>query len=487
MIEKLKSLSKDTLIYGINTIIGRFLNFILVPYYTNKFLPEEYGIIALIYSYIALLNIFFSAGLESGYMRFAAMNDYGSGKENFSNPYVLNILNAFALGTLLYFFAEPLAEIFQIGTQNAYLLKYAAAILFLDAVVLIPFANLRINNKAARFVTLKVINIVINVILNVYLISVLDFGIEAVLISNLVSSAITFLMILPVAAGNWTFNWNRSLIKDLLKFSLPYIPTGIAASLIQVINRPILKSISDDSTVGIYQANYKLGIFMMLVVSMFEYAWRPFFLTNARESNAKEIFAKVLTAFVFVGCMIVLLISLFTEDIVKAELPFGFHLIGETYWSGLEIVPVVLLAYLFYGIYINFMAGIYIEKKTSYLPFVTIAGAAVNIAGIYLMYPVWGLIGVAAATLLSYIVMSAGIFYVSNKYYRVKYEFGKIFITITFMIMVYVLYLTAKEYASFPFYVKLVFPAIYLLLLSLFKVHDLSVVKRFMRSQESEK
>ncbi|MBK6876330.1 MAG: polysaccharide biosynthesis C-terminal domain-containing protein [Ignavibacteria bacterium] len=147
-------------------------------------------------------------------------------------------------------------------------------------------------------------------------------------------------------------------------------------------------------------------------------------LITQKEKNAKEIFAKVLTAFVIVGSFIVLLLSVFITDIVKAELPFGFHLIGKDYWGGLDIVPIILFSYLFYGMYINFMAGIYIEKKTSYLSLIALIGAALNIAGIFLLYPVLGLQGVAVATLLSYVVMMASIYFVSNKFYPVKYEWG---------------------------------------------------------------
>jgi len=478
MIDKIRSLSKDTLIYGVNTIVGRFLNFVLVPYYTNKFLPAEYGVVALLYSYIAILNVFFSIGLESGYMRFASQKETGSDKENFSNPYLLNVINSLLLGTLIFVFADQFAYLFQIEAEYSYLVRYMAAILFFDSVVLIPFAYLRLNNRALKFSTYKIINIVLNVSLNFILISYFKMGIEAIFISNLAASAITFLMIVPLISGNWTFSFNKQLVNDLLKFSLPYIPVGIASNIIQIVDRPILKVLSDDKTVGIYQANYKLGIFMMLVVSMFEYAWRPFFLNNAKEKNAKEIFAKVLTAFVIVGSFIVLLLSVFITDIVKAELPFGFHLIGKDYWGGLDIVPIILFSYLFYGMYINFMAGIYIEKKTSYLSLIALIGAALNIAGIFLLYPVLGLQGVAVATLLSYVVMMASIYFVSNKFYPVKYEWERIFAIIGIMMVVYAGYFYSNKLFDLSWYVKIVFPLGYLLLLRVLKLFDTRTLKK---------
>lgn len=480
MIDKLRSLSKDTLIYGVNTIVGRFLNFLLVPYYTNKFLPEEYGVIALIYSYIALFNVFFSLGLESGYMRFASLKETGTEKENFSNPYTVNAVNSLLLGLILFAFSGGLAGILQIDGKYSYLLKYAAAILVLDSISLIPFASLRLANKAGRFVLFKVTNIVVNVVLNIVLISYYDMGIEAVLISNLISSLVSYVMVFPVVWKTWTFSWNRQLVSELMRFSLPYIPTGIAANLVQVVDRPILKMISDDSTVGVYQANYKLGIFMLLIVSMFEYAWRPFFLNNAKDENAKWIFSKVMTAFVFAASAAVLVLSVFIEDLVKADLPFGFHLIGKDYWGGLGIVPVILFSYIFYGIYINLTAGIYIEKKTSYLPLITVVAAVLNIVFIFLLYPLFGLTGAAYATLISYVAMSAGIYYVSNKYYPVPYELGKIAVIILMMAGVFAVYKFFDSMFQIPLLIKPVFPVAYILLLQAFKVVDLSALKRLV-------
>ncbi len=387
MIDKIKSLSKDTLVYGINTIIGRFLTFFLVPFYTNKFLPGEYGIVAILYSYIAILNVFFSLGLESGYMKFASSKEVGTEKENFSNPYLITFFNSLFMSGLIFIFSPDLTNVFQIGDQYSYLIRYSALILLFDTIVLIPFAYLRLNDKAKSFAAIKIINIIINVTMNVILIAYFDFGIEAVFISNLIASAVTFIILIPVLLKNLSFSFDKKLLRELLSFSIPYIPAGFAAYIIQIIDRPILKYLTNDDTVGIYQASYRLGIFMMLIVSMFEYAWRPFFLNNAREPEAKNIFSKVLTLFILVSSFIFLIITVLINDIVKMELPYGYHLIGKAYWAGLSIVPVILFAYLLNGIYINFMAGIYIEKKTKYLPVITGLGAVSNIVANFILDP----------------------------------------------------------------------------------------------------
>ncbi len=301
MIDKLKSLSKDTLIYGTSTILGRFLNFLFVPIYTNLFLPAEFGIVANIYAYIAILNVFLTVGLESGYFKFASTLEVGSEKENFSHPYIGIFLNAFLMSGILFVFSTGLTSVFQIDVSRGILLKYTALILFFDAVTIVPFAYLRLQHKPKKFAAIRLVNIVATVVFNLLFIVVLKKGIEYVFISNVIASGLTFILLLPIVWKNFKISFNKELVKELLKFSLPYIPAGISSNIIQVVNRPILTALTNDYTVGVFQANYRLGIFMMLFVSMFEFAWRPFFLQNAKDPNAKELYAKVMTLFLVIA------------------------------------------------------------------------------------------------------------------------------------------------------------------------------------------
>lgn len=331
MLDKIKSLSKQTLVYGTSQIIGRFLNFILVPFYTNIFPPAEYGVIAVIYSYIAFLNIVYSAGFESGYFKFASTLEIGDEKENFSIPFFTILVNSAFFSLVMLIFSSPLSKL--IGIRNApEIIIYTALILFFDALVIVPFARLRLKNKAKKFAALKITNIVLNVVLNFVLILVFKFGIVAVFISNLAASIITFILLIPDIYKSIGLKYNGALFNELSKFSLPYIPAGLSAIIVQVLDRPIMKYLTDDATVGIYQANYRLGIFMMLIVSMFEYAWRPFFLNTANQPNAKEIFSKVLTIFMGFSSIILIILTFFIEDIIKIPLPRRGHLIGAQYW-----------------------------------------------------------------------------------------------------------------------------------------------------------
>ena len=478
MLEKIIRLSKDTLIYGTSTIVGRFLQFLLVPLYTNLFAPSEFGIFANIYAYIAMLNVLFSIGLESGYFKFASTLEVGTKKENFSHPFLTVCLNAFILSSILFFFSSDFTSVFQIAPVRQDLIKYTALILFFDAIVLVPFAYLRLNNKPKIFALIKIINIIVNVSLNVLLIVILDYGIEAIFISNLIASVLTFIILLPIIIKNLKISFNKKLLIELFKFSIPYIPAGISSNIVQVISRPILTYLTDSSTVGIFQANYKLGIFMMLFVSMFDFAWRPFFLNNAKEKNAKQMFSKVMTLFILAASAIFLVLSVFIDNIGMMNIPFKGHLIGEAYWGGLKIVPIILLSYLFYGIYINLMAGIYIEKKTKYLPLITGVGAVISICTNFLLIPELNIIGAALASLFSYTAMTIGIYIVAQKYYKIEYEFNKIAYIFILLGISYVLYtFTNNLFAEYWFF-KIIYVIIFVLGIYAFRIIDFEAIKK---------
>lgn len=444
MKEKLKELTKDTAIYGISTMLGRFLNFILVPFYTNVFAPSDYGVVILIYSYIAIFNIIFIYGMDAAFLKFAAFKDIGDEKDNFSTPFLSVLATSVLFCGMIILLKTPIASFVELNSNLNYLITLSALILFFDANTVISFLKLRLERKAKLFSFIKVISILFNILLNVFLILKLKWGIEAIFISNLVASILSFILLIPTLVKNFKFSFHSVLFKRLLKFGLPYLPAGLGMMLVQVIDVPILEKLTDVKTVGIYKANYKLGIFMMLFVNMFQYAWQPFFLTNAKEENAKEIFSKVLTYFSIVGSLMLVLLSLFISDIVKINFA-GFSIIGAKYWEGLYIVPVILLAYLFNGLYVVFSAGIYIEEKSIYAPIVTGLGALTNVVANYILIPQLNIMGAAIATLLSYVVMATGYYIVTQKFYKINYDLmkltkitiGVIFIGVVYYLLMY--------------------------------------------------
>ncbi len=449
MLEKIKRLGKETAIYGVSTIVGRFLTFVLTPIYTHVLRPEDLGVVATVYSYIAFLNVLYGYGMESAYMKYQSTKELGDEKQTFTVPLLSVGGTSLVFSALIVLFAGPLGSLIALPPRFASVMLYAAGILFFDAVTLVPFASLRMEGKAFRFATFRLLNITVNVACNLVFLFVFHMGVEGIFLSGIISSGFTLLTLLPTIVAHFSPRWSTPLYKALLAFGLPYVPAGIATMMIQVIDRPILESLSGEAAVGIYQANYRLGIFMMLIVSMYDFAWRPFFLSHASDPDAKPLFARIMTYFILSMTLIFLVLSFFLADIVRLPLFWGHPIIAQPYWSGLAIVPVVLLAYLFLGVYNNLVAGIYIEKKTAHLPAITFAGAAVNIIANYAMIPRWGIMGAAVATLLAYVVMAFVLYFVVRRFYRVPYEMARIGKIAAAACLVYAIYLIGPSVA-FP-------------------------------------
>lgn len=464
MFDKLKELTKDTAIYGISTMIGRFLNFILVPFYTNIFSPGDYGIVIIVYSYIAILNIFFIYGMDAAFLKYAAFKDIGDDKDNFSTPYISVFLTSILFSGVIILLNNPVTEWIGIPENYYTIIILSSVILFVDANAVIPFLKLRLERKAKHFAAIKVLNILLNILLNVILIVGFGWGIVAVFISNLIASILSLLLVSPAIVKYFKLSFHKILFKRLLKFGIPYLPAGIAAMLVQVIDVPILERLTNLSTVGIYKANYKLGIFMMLFVNMFQYAWQPFFLQNAREENAKQMFSKVMTYFSIVGLTMLIILSLFIDDIVKIHFG-GFSILGAQYWSGLDIVPIILLGYFFNGLFVIFSAGIYIEEKSIYAPAVAGLGAVVNIVSNILLIPVFGIMGAAFATLISYAVMALGYFLVTQKYYKIDYEYPRLIKLCTLVLFIGTSYYFLRSTDELSLFVKMAMLIIYVSIL----------------------
>lgn len=488
MIDQIARLSKDTLIYGTSTVLGRLLNFLLVPIYTNFLSPSDYGITAYVYSLIAFLNVLYNYGMESAYFRYSSSQEIGTPKQNFSTPFISIAATSFIFSGILISLTTPITDAINIPLHHSSIILYSGLILFFDALAIVPFALLRQTNKAKLFAFIKFLNIVINLLLNILLLVKYDMGIEGIFISGTISSLITFIFLLPTILKNLTFNFSGELYKVLLKYGLPSLPAGFALMVIQVIDRPILRALTDNASVGIYQANYKLGIFMMLVVSMFDYAWKPFFFKHAKNDNAKELFARITTYFFLLMSLVLLFIAFFIEDIVKIQIS-GRFIIHPDYWVGLHIIPIIMLGYLFYGLSLTFSAGIYLKKKTLYLPLITFIAAIINVVINLSLIPAIGIMGAALATLSSYITMSMLMYFYSQKFYKINYEFMRI-LKITLAVILSFILFTIIPSTNYHLIVKLLLVVVFVILLYLFrflKKGELSTLKQLFSSQASKR
>jgi O-antigen/teichoic acid export membrane protein len=478
MLDRILKLGKETAIYGLSSIVGRFLNFLLVPVTTNFLATADYGVQANIYAYIAFAFVVYGYGMDSAYMRFVVSLDTADKKQTVSVPYFSLLGTSVLFSLLIYLCAPAISGVLGVDAVHTDLIRYSGWILCFDTLAIVPFAYLRMENRAKMFAGLRILNIAINVLLTILLFVVLKMGVEAVFIANLLASAVTALVLAAIVFPQLTLRFPSGLYNEMIRFGLPYIPAGLAGIAIQVIDVPILKALTNDATVGVYRANYRLGVLMMLVVGMFDYAWRPFFLTHAKDNDAQKLFSKVFTYFVALMMLVFVTGSLFVDDIVRIRV-LGRYIIHPDYWGGLGIVPIILLAYVFMGAYVNFVVGVYLEKKTKYLPYATGAGALVNVVVNFLLIPKFGITGAAVATLLSCVVMAVGIYFPSQRLYHVEYEWGRLTrLTLAACTVVVVFLMLGLQPASaVGIAVKLGFSAAFILLVFVLKVFDSADIK----------
>lgn len=422
MRDKVIKLGKETLIYGTSTIAARLFNFFLVPVYTYYLVTTDYGIVATVFAFIALTNIVYQYGMDQAYLRFAADKKT---KDTFSTPFTAVLVTAVLFSALIYFLSPQIGELIGVGKENAHLIRLSCWIMAFDALNIIPFAKLRFEHRAWRFVTVRTFSIAVNVAGNVLALAYLKTGIEGIFTAGIFASLASFILLLPVTLGEYIPKFDKALFKDMFAFAWPFIPAGMASLLVNVIDKPLLSHLAGLSDVGIYQANCKIGIFMMLIVSMFDQAWRPFFIQYAKKEDCKELFSKILTAFTAVSTWVFLGLTLLISTIIKTPF-FGFTLIHKSYWSGLNIIPLVLAGYLFYGFYINFMVAPVLTKKTRVLMWITLLGAAASIITNLTLVPLVGIIGAGWAILASYAVMALSLFIFLQRNYPINYEYKKL-------------------------------------------------------------
>lgn len=481
MKEKLKELTKDTAIYGISTMIGRFIGFLLIPFYTNVLTTAEFGIQSNIYAYIAFINVVFIYGIDAAYMKYASLAENTEKKKIFSTAYSFLILTSIIFSLILYAFKTQLTSLMEIPESYYKIYYYLILIVAFDAIAIVPFAKLRLERKAFKYALIKLINIILNLSLNLILILKYRMGIEAIFISNLIATFFSFIALQSEVFNNLIFSFDKKILFKMLNFGIPYLPAALAATIVNVVDRPVVLALTDESTLGIYQANYKLGVFMMLFVSMFQFAWQPFFLNNAKEKNAKEIFSKVFTMFLIVGSLIWITLTLFVDDFAKIEFYHGKTIIGKEFLSGLPIVPLILLGYLFNGVYYIFQAGIYIEEKTKYFPIVTFAGAVTNVIVNFILIPKYGIMGAAFATFLAYFVMATGLFYFSQKFYPINYEYKKVIIIFLLLFISCVVYYYLIFKIKLDLVSKFIFLTLFILSLITSKVFSLNELLSFYK------
>lgn len=438
-LSKLKNLGSQTALYGVSTILVRLINYVLAPVQTRVIVDQaSFGIISVMFAYIAFLNVLFMYGMETAYFRYATQSEEKESVFKTSNT-LLFISTAF-LVSLLMLFSNQIASFISYPGYG-HIVQIFALIIGFDTLVNIPFAKLRLEGKPLKYLLIKLTNVLCNVGLNLFflapgyfqdpdLFAGIDFHYQAenvvyyVFIANLIASLVTFIIFLPsiVRVG---FELNKAIAKTLWRYGSPLIIVGLAGIVNEVIDRVMLKKYLNgtakevDIKIGIYSACYKVAILMNLCVQAFRMGAEPFFFRQAKDKDAKKTNADVMLVFSIFMLAMFLLISLF--------LPYFIQLIGTEYRSGLFIIPYLCIAYYLLGIFYNLSTWYKLTDKTHLAGYVSIIGALSTIASTYLLIPHYDILAGALGTIVGYAVMCLLSYLMGQKHYPVNYNITKMF------------------------------------------------------------
>ena len=427
----LEKLAKQTAVYGISTIVVRFLSYLLTPYYTRIFGQETYGIVTDIYALIPLVLTLLTMGMESSYFRFSAKADQAGGdviaakRRLFATTWGVTSLAAALFCGAIIFFRMPVARAMgeAYAAHPAYVVLVALIVLF-DVWACIPFSRLREQGRSLTFVGFKALNVVLNVALafafGIAGLFASDFGVGWVFVANLIASAVTWLLILSTV-DRTVPHIDRALLAAVFVYSLPLLVGGLAGTANEFIDRQLIKYLVPAGAMaqlGVYGAITKIAVVMMLFYQMYRLAAEPFFLSNFRKSDFVEMNAAALKYYVMASVLIFLGIALFRD--------FFALIVGRDFREGIHILPVVLGANILAGVWLNLSFWYKREERTSLAIVVTGAGLAAMLVSGWWFIPVWGYFGAAWARLVSESVMVAVSWWLNRRFFPTPYPWGRI-------------------------------------------------------------
>ncbi len=440
----LKKFFKDTIIYGMAAVLPRVINFLLVRVQTDALPPKSYAENTDFYIWAALFSVLLTYGMETAFFRF-----YNQEKQKdslVSTAFFSILFTTLLFGVLSIIFASELIQLFNFE-NNPIQFKLLVGILILDTLAMVPFALLRASNRPLKYAFLKLTNVGIIVLVNLLFlrwiplqldkgISIPDFLGDAfnstqiinfIFIANLLGSAVCLFLLIPYLI-KFKFKFSFKLLKKMLSYGWPILIAGIAYTVNEHLDKLLIGHYINKESEGVYAAVYKLAIFMNLYIMAFRLGAEPFFFNHAKEKNAKETYAKILNYFVIIGALVFVGIVSYI-DLIKL-------LINHNYWSALSIVPIVLLAYLFLGIYHNLSIWYKLTDKTRYGMYFSITGAIITIIINVVFLPIYGVISAAWATLTAYGCMMTLSYFYGKKYYPVSYNLSKIAIYLSASILI---------------------------------------------------
>ena len=454
----LKSLAKETAIYGVSSIVGRFLNYLLVPVYTIA-LPASsggYGVVTNIYAWVALMLVLLTCGMETGFFRFA-----NKGQDDPMRVYSTTLLSV-SIGSVVFvvlglLFLEPIAGWLEYG-EHPWYIGMMMIVVAMDAIQSIPFAYLRYKKRPIKFAALKLLFIFLNIALNLFYYVVLkgnDVGYA--FLFNLVCTSVVMLCMIPELRG-FTYVLDRELLKRMLRYSLPLVILGVAGILNQVADKIIFPFVYPDEAeatvqLGIYGAASKIAMIMAMFTQAFRFAYEPFVFGKSKEKDSLEMYAQAMKFFI-IFTLLAFLAVMFYLDILR-------HIIGRDYWDGLRVVPIVMAAEIFMGIYFNLSFWYKLIDETRWGAYFSLTGCTILILMNIFLIPKYGYIACAWAGFTGYGVAMLLSYFVGQKKYPIQYDLKAIGM---YVLLAAVLYLAAEYVPIDNIYLRMAYRTVLLIL-----------------------
>ncbi|WP_349944785.1 lipopolysaccharide biosynthesis protein [Bacteroides cellulosilyticus] len=454
----LKSLAKETAIYGVSSIVGRFLNYLLVPVYTIA-LPASsggYGVVTNIYAWVALILVLLTCGMETGFFRFA-----NKGQDDPMRVYSTTLLSV-SIGSLVFvalglLFLESIAGWLEYG-EHPWYIGMMMIVVAMDAIQSIPFAYLRYKKRPIKFAALKLLFIFLNIALNLFYYVILEGNdVGYAFLFNLVCTSVVMVCMIPELRG-FTYVLDKELLKRMLRYSLPLVILGVAGILNQVADKIIFPFVYPDEAeatiqLGIYGAASKIAMIMAMFTQAFRFAYEPFVFGKSKEKDSREMYAQAMKFFI-IFTLLAFLAVMFYLDILR-------HVIGRDYWDGLRVVPIVMAAEIFMGIYFNLSFWYKLMDETRWGAYFSLTGCIILILMNIFLVPKYGYIACAWAGFTGYGVAMLLSYFVGQKKYPIQYDLKAIGMYVLLAAVLYV----AAEYVSIDnIYLRMAYRTVLLLL-----------------------
>lgn len=453
-----KNLFKQTAIYGLATVLPRMLSFLLVMVHTSTLVKADYGETTILLAYMVFFNVILSYGMETAFFRF--YNSEDNKKDVVETSTISVFWTSIGFLFLSIFFRDTLSKWINVEVEYV---TYAIWILVLDALVIIPFSKLRAEQRPIVYAVIKIGNVVINMALNLFFLLYLpqiaqnnpdtflatlyfdDFQIGYIFIANLIASLATFVVLSPnYFHVKWHFDFQ--LWKRMMQYGFPILIAGIAFAVNEHFDKIFLEYLLPKDTgkadVGAYAACYKLGLFMVLFATAFRLGIEPFFFSFAKNENAKQTYAIITKFFVIFGSLILLTVIVFADLLKMIMIP------DQSYWEAMKVVPLIILANFFLGIYNNLSVWYKLTDKTKIGAYISVVGALLTLILNYILIPKYSYMGSAVATIMAYGSMMVISYTLGNRYYPVPYDIKKIggYLGVSILFSIFSFYFFRENY-----------------------------------------